>query len=237
MEDRVKVTVIVATYKDKPEHLKRTIKSITTQTFKNWELVIVDGAECGVKSDKNIKVIKAPAKGISDAFNKGVESATGDYLYFIGASDYLWDKTVLEKMMEGIEDEMLVCGRINRVSEDGKIRYTSSLNFSKWKLIYKMGLPHQGLFTHRKFFKKYGMFDVSCKYSMDYELLLRAHKSWPGVVMKDVVVAAWVEGGIGKDRTEEVLEEYRKIRIENRIASVLGIEMIIWASKLWAKIK
>ena len=33
---------------------------------------------------ENIKVIKAPAKGISDAFNKGVEVAKGDYFYFIG---------------------------------------------------------------------------------------------------------------------------------------------------------
>jgi len=221
-----KISIILPTYNDKKVDLKRVIDSVAGQTYKNWELVIVDGAECGVKSDKNIKVIKAPAKGISDAFNNGVEAAKGDYLYFIGASDYLWDKNVLEKMMDGIKNELLVCGRINRVSEDGIIRYTSSLNFNKWKLIYKMGLPHQGLFTHRKFFEKYGMFDVNCKYSMDYELLLRAYKSWPGVVMKDVVVAAWTEGGIGKNRTGEVLDEYHNNRIKNGIAPEIVLNFI-----------
>lgn len=229
-----KISIILPTYNDNLENLNMTIQNVVRQTCEKWELIIVDGADCKIESAEKIRVIRTPPKGISDAFNKGVKAASGDYLYFIGAGDYFWNNDVLENMMDGITDEMLVCGRINRVGENGKtIRYTSSLNFNKWQLIYKMGLPHQGLFTHRKFFEKYGMFDINCKYSMDYELLLRAYKSWPGVVMKDVVVAAWREGGVGKDRTEDVLEEYRKIRIKNRIAPVVVINFITYISKLW----
>ncbi|KKQ71367.1 MAG: Glycosyl transferase, family 2 [Candidatus Shapirobacteria bacterium GW2011_GWE1_38_92] len=235
-----RISVVVATYKDKLINLNKTIESVIYQTYKNWEIIIVDGADCGIKTADNIKVIKTPPRGISDAFNKGVEVARGNYMYFIGAGDYLWRVDVLEKMMKGVDKEkdMLVCGRINRVSEDGKIiRYTSTLNFKKWQLLYKMGLPHQALFTNKKFFEKYGMFDLNCKYSMDYELLLRAYKTWPGVMMKDVVVAVWAEGGIGKNRINQVLDEYRRIRIKNKITNENVINLIFWLSRLWLKMK
>ena len=239
-----KVSVIVATYNCKGE-IEKTIKSFVDQTYRNKELIIIDGDS----TDGTVEIIKKyekyianwvskPDKGISDAFNKGVKASKGDYLYFIGAGDCFWSEDALERMMDGVKDETLVCGRINRVSEDGNnILYTSSLDFEKWHLLYKMGLPHQALFTHKKFFDEYGLFDLNCKYAMDYELLLRAYKNFPNVVLKDVIVAAWREGGIGKDRTEEVLEEYRKIKIKNNIAPFCLIELISWVSRLWVKIK
>lgn len=233
------ISVIIATY-NPGKSLETTIKSFVDQKYKDKELIIVDGGSTDgtkdtIKKYKNIISywVSEPDKGISDAFNKGVRKATGDYLYFIGAGDFFWKKDVLEKVMAGInpKTDLLVCGRINRTTEDGKrVLYTSTLNFKKWMLIYKMGLPHQGLFTNRKFFQKYGKFDLNCKYAMDYELLLRAFKDFPNVVMKDVIVAAWRAGGVGKGRILKVLDEFRKIKIKNKIAPTFLINLIYLAS-------
>jgi len=57
------------------------------------------------------------------------------------------------------------------------------------------------------------------------------------VMMKDVVVAVWAEGGIGKNRINQVLDEYRRIRIKNKITNENVINLIFWLSRLWLKMK
>lgn len=236
-----KVSVVIATY-NCVQGIETTIKSFVNQKYKNKELIIIDGGS----TDGTVDLIKKykskitywvsePDRGIADAFNKGVRASKGNYIYFIGAGDFFWKNDVLEKVMAGINPkiDILVCGRINRTTEDGrKVLYTSSLNFKKWMLLYKMGLPHQGLFTNKKFFDKYGSFDLNYKFAMDYELLLRAYKEFPNVVMRDVIVAAWKAGGVGKGRILRVLEEFRKIKIKNNIAPKFIINLIYLASVL-----
>jgi hypothetical protein len=153
----------------------------------------------------------------------------------MGAGDYFWSNDVLQGMMQGLnpETDLLVCGKINRVNQAGdQVIYTSSINFKKWHLLYKMALPHQGLFMNKKYFNKYGLFDINCKYAMDYDLLLRSYKNFTKVVLKDIVVAAWREGGVGKDKTLQIYDEYKRIRFKNNIAPKILIYLIDLASRL-----
>lgn len=239
MNTKPKVSIILPTYNVDQSLIDQTLKSVLKQKYQNWEIIIVDAGDCGVSGDKKIKVIKALPRGISDAFNKGIKAAKGDYLYFIGAGDYFWSDNSIEKVMKGIdvEKDMLICGKINRITEDGeKVLYTSSIDFKKWRLLYKMGLPHQALFTNKKFFDRYGLFDVNCKYAMDYELLLRSYKEFPKVIIKDVIVAAWRAGGIGTNKIDKILDEYHRIRLKNKIAMVFVLNLIYFISKLRYKI-
>lgn len=240
-----KVSVIIATYNCESD-IEKTIRSFNDQTYRDKELIIIDaGSTDGTveiikKHKKDINYwISEPDKGISDAFNKSVKAAKGDYIYFIGAGDYFWSNDSIKRMMTGVDKEkdILVCGRINRVTENGKkVLYTSSISFKKWMLLYKMGLPHQALFTNKKYFDNYGLFDENCRYAMDYELLLRAYKEFPRVVIKDVVVTAWRAGGIGTNKIDSILNEYHRIRLKNRIASVFVLNLIYLLSKLRYKI-
>ena len=237
----IKISIVIATLNNS-KGLSETLTSISKQSYRNIEVIVIDGgSKDGTISllKKNDKIvdfwISEPDKGISDAFNKGVKKATGDYLYFLGAGDYFWDKDVLVKVMQGVDPkkDILVCGRINRIPEKGnKVLYTSTLNFKRWMLLYKIGIPHQGLFTNRKYFNKYGLFDANLKYSMDYELLLRSYRNFPDVKMKDVVVAAWRAGGVGKNKILDIFDEYKKIRIKNKIAPEILIDFIDILSRL-----
>ena len=240
-DTRTTVSVIIATFNN-DSSLQKTIDSFIGQKYQHKELIIIDGGSTdfttGIIKKNSSKIsywISEKDKGISDAFNKGVKAAKGDYLLFLGAGDYLWSNNVLKKAMTDVNKrkDMFVCGRINRVTEDGeKVLYTTKINFKKWHLLYKMGLPHQGLFTNRKYFEKYGKFDLNCKYAMDYELLLRRYKDFPQVIMKDLIVSAWREGGIGKDKTIEILNEYRRIKIKNHVAPKWVVDTVDILSKL-----
>ena len=88
-----KFSVITVTY-NAGAVIEDTIQSVITQTYKNIEYIIVDGAS----TDKTMSivnryrerisvVVSEPDRGLYDAMNKGIRLATGDYLCFLNAGD------------------------------------------------------------------------------------------------------------------------------------------------------
>ena len=98
-------------------------------------------------------------------------------------------------------------------------------------------MPHQGLFTHKTYFQKYGLFDVNNIFCMDYEHILRSYKEFPKVMTSNVVVAKWRADGIGNDKMLDVFKEWDKIKRENKVANkfVLNIIKYINLSKYFLK--
>lgn len=231
------ISVITVTY-NAEQHLENTIKSVLSQTYKDIEYIIIDGGS----TDRTLDIIKKyendiaywisePDKGISDAFNKGVKASSGDYVYFLGADDYFLDKSVVSSVVGNIDaqNDVLVCGVVHRVDEQGEVFAKTQPYFKKRDLLFKMALPHQGLFTHKSFFDKFGYFDVDNKFSMDYELLLRAYHDFPIVKMLEIPVAAWRDGGCGSGRFLEIFNEYHENRVKNRVAPIYVLQMInLW---------
>jgi glycosyltransferase involved in cell wall biosynthesis len=244
MKNNIKVSIITPSF-NSVRTIEKTILSVLEQDYDNLEFIIIDGGS----TDGTVDIIKkhqdkihywisGPDKGISDAFNKGLSVATGDYINFQGADDYLLQNNVISLMMANIDPEkdLLVCGRIERIkdTQEREIVFKTSANFSgKRSLLFRMSLPHQALFTNKKFFEKYSTFDVNNKFCMDYEMILRAYKNFPEVVMKDVFVSAWREGGVGKDKTLEIFKEYLAIKKKNKIAPI----WILYIIHLWSIIK
>lgn len=91
------ISVIVPVYKVE-KFLDRCINSIIQQTFTNLEIILVDdgspdrsGEICDEwkMKDKRIRVIHKENGGLSDARNKGLDVATGDYVAFIDSDDWI----------------------------------------------------------------------------------------------------------------------------------------------------
>lgn len=93
----MKVSVIIPVYNVK-DYLETCIKSVINQTFRDYELILVDdgstdgsGILCDLwkQRDRRIRVIHKENGGLSDARNKGIDVAKGDYLTFIDSDDYV----------------------------------------------------------------------------------------------------------------------------------------------------
>lgn len=226
---RPSVSIIIAV-KNAQEGLRRSLESIRLQQYESLETIVIDGGSTDgsvalINANKDVitQYISERDAGISDAFNKGLKLATGDYIYFLGAGDTFIDPLAMTKLFHDLDASyQLVCGKILRVKEDGSTPLWSApesiRSFNKRSLLFKMSLPHQGLFTHRDFFKRYGDFDTSVKFAMDYELLLRAYHDFPKTAVKDVMVARWQAGGIGTHRIIDILDEYTRIKLHHRVA-------------------
>ena len=91
------ISVIVPIYKVE-KYLKRCVDSIINQSYKNLEIILVDDGSPDLcpkicdnysKKDKRIKVIHKKNGGLSDARNKGLDIASGEYISFIDSDDYI----------------------------------------------------------------------------------------------------------------------------------------------------
>ncbi|MDC0120081.1 glycosyltransferase [Flavobacteriaceae bacterium] len=224
----LKVSIIICVLNGE-KSIYKTVESILNQDYLNLELIIIDGGS----SDNTIEIIKSfysskikwisePDKGISDAFNKGIKLATGDYINFQGDGDGFINSNSISDLFINLDlkQRPIVCGNIQRIDINGNLLYKTKIKkrFDKKSLLFKMSLPHQGLFIPKEFFAKYGEFDLNNKYCMDYELLLRSYNNFPKVITKDLVVSNWRADGLGEGKTLEILKEYHKIKLKNKVA-------------------
>jgi glycosyltransferase involved in cell wall biosynthesis len=238
LENKPLITVITVVFNG-VSHLQETILSVLNQTYDNVEYIIIDGGS----TDGTLDIIKKyehaidywvseKDNGISDAFNKGVLLSSGDYINFQGDGDGFYTPFSLEKVtkMIGMKKNALVSGRICRTDELGVKLYISKQqrSFDKKLLLLRMSLPHQGLFTSKDFFKKYGLFDVNNIYCMDYEHLLRAYSNFPDVIFINEVIANWRDDGLGNGKTLDILKEYDLIKTKNNVANVYTLFLIKW---------
>ena len=99
MSEQFLVSVIVPIYKVEA-YIDKCIRSILKQTYKNYEVILVDDGspdKCPDICDKyaceydNIRVLHKKNGGLSDARNAGVSIARGEYVTFVDSDDYIAD--------------------------------------------------------------------------------------------------------------------------------------------------
>lgn len=103
------ISVIIPLY-NKEKHIKDTINSVLVQTYKNFELIIVnDGSTDGSGkivneyNDSRIRIIDKVNEGVSAARNAGIENSIYSFISLIDADD-LWKATFLEEMVSFISE-------------------------------------------------------------------------------------------------------------------------------------
>jgi len=123
------ITVIVPVY-NIIEYLPRCVHSITEQTYKNLEIILVDdGSTDGTgrlcdklgAEDKRIRVFHKENGGSSSARNLGLRYATGEYIGFIDSDDYI-DSDMYERLYEGIKRYNVQIAQIGRDETDAEGR-------------------------------------------------------------------------------------------------------------------
>ena len=106
---QVKFSIIIPVYKVE-EYLEKCIKSVLNQTYKNFELILVDDGspdKCPLicdnyaKIDSRVFVIHKQNGGVSSARNEGIKVAKGEYIWFVDSDDFV-EENSLEILSEYI---------------------------------------------------------------------------------------------------------------------------------------
>ena len=123
------ITVVIPIY-NIMEYLPRCVHSVTGQTYKNLEILLVDdgstdgtGALCDslAAEDERIRVFHKENGGSSSARNYGLDRMRGEYVGFVDSDDYL-EPDAYEKLMSGILDTGAAVAQMGRdeISEAGE---------------------------------------------------------------------------------------------------------------------
>ena len=101
----MKVSIIVPVY-NKEEYIRQCLDSLVNQTFRDIEIILVDGGSTDASADicdeyaardVRIKVIRTKSRGPADSVRQGEEAATGDYYAFVDSDDWV-DTDMMEKL-------------------------------------------------------------------------------------------------------------------------------------------
>ncbi|QNA44989.1 glycosyltransferase family 2 protein [Lacibacter sediminis] len=192
------------------QYIETVLQSIALQTFSNYELVVLDAlstdgtkeiVEARQKEDQRVRLISEKDNGIYDAMNKGVASAKGEWVYFMGCDDGFYDASVLERLFYSLTEEYdLVYGDVlwvpDEVIEKGTCMPTDLIN---------RNINHQRIFYRRTLFQQYGGYDLQYRIASDHELNIRFFCST--AIRKKYVpytVARYHSGGFSANKVDEV---------------------------------
>lgn len=114
------ISVIIPVY-NVQEYLTECVESVLNQEYKDFELILVDdgstdnsGVYCDefAKKDARVKVVHQQNSGLSEARNKGLEIALGDFITFIDSDDFIHQQMLRQLYLNLVEAEadVSVCG-------------------------------------------------------------------------------------------------------------------------------
>lgn len=206
-DEKCALSIIVPTFNSSGSILK-CLESIERQTFKDYEVLIQDGNS----TDGTLEIIRAfqeakPAMvirpsqeadtGVYDAMNKALQRCRGEWLYFLGSDDELYDENVLARMLQSPQAATadVLYGNVKMVGEtpwfpDGAV-YDGPFDLNKF---LKRNISHQAIFYRSTLIERIGEFNTSYIICADWDLNMRCWAQTPFVYL-DVVVARFHTGG------------------------------------------
>jgi len=161
---------IVTVCKNAERHIREAIRSVARQTYPDIEYIIVDGDS----SDRTLEIVdeyenivdrflSEPDSGVFAAMNKGIQLATGSYIYFLNADDYLVDEKVIEDVAEFLKihsDCDVLYGNLEVREESGIVHVFEPPRPEEIAEFMIYGsMPHQATFAKAEIFEKLGGFN------------------------------------------------------------------------------
>lgn len=215
MNERVKVSIITVCRND-AEGLKETIDSVKSQTYRNFEFLITDGAS----TDNTITVIKDNAtvidnwiseadSGIYNAMNKSLKRANGEYVIFMNSGDCFFDSKVLETVFKDNPSEDVVYGdvRFDRIISANREVKTLDDFFCKSPFC------HQGVFTKLDRIKTSG-FREEFKIVADWVMFTTLFMKGCSFKFVPCTIAQCKTGGVSADAGRNNLERLKFLEEE-----------------------
>ena len=168
----MKLSIITVNYND-IEGLKKTINSVISQTFHDYEWIIIDGGS----ADGGKELIEQyqqhftywcsePDSGIYNAMNKGIAHAKGEYINFMNSGDVYASPHTLSDVFSDNHQEDLLYGDWIYVYDSHEERISFSIDKLYTEFVRK-NICHQALFIRTSLLKKKG-YDETISVLADY---------------------------------------------------------------------
>lgn len=205
--------------------LEMTMRSVLSQTCKDFEYIIVDGASTdgsmaviqrlAQEFGSRLKWLSEPDSGIYNAMNKGIRMAVGEYIEVLNSADLLAAPDVVERMTTALVEKgkpAILYGNMVKMDAQGKENGKSKEVEYSLRQYYASTMNHDCCFIKRSLFEEYGYYDETLKIVSDWKWFLQAiglGKVRP--VYVDIDVTWFDTGGISETNLQLRWQERRQV--------------------------
>ena len=237
------VSVIIPTH-NRRTTLSRAVESVLSQTFRDWELIIVDdGSTDGTDQDwadpgdPRIRYLRTEHRGVSAARNLGIQEAGFPWIAFLDSDD-TWRPEKLEKQLAALESHP---GCLAVHSDEIWIRRGRRVNPKKihrkyggW--VYRYSLPRcvispSSILISRQLLNRCGVFDETFPVCEDYELWLRMFARHPICFVDQPLVVKTGGHADQLSRSTWGLDRFRVRAMVMTVESgILSLQQEVWTA-------
>jgi glycosyltransferase involved in cell wall biosynthesis len=178
------VSVIIPTY-NRASLVERAIRSVLTQTFTDYELIVVDdGSHDSTRDllasfDSRIAVLSQPNRGVAAARNLGIRASTGELVAFLDSDDeWLPEKLTAQVACYDAADPFFICHTDEIWMRDGQEVRQRAVHQKQGGRFFERALERclispSSVVISRKLLDRCGWFDETLPAAEDYDLWLR----------------------------------------------------------------
>jgi len=212
----MKLSIITINYNNL-EGLQRTIQSILSQTWKDFEWIVIDGGS----TDGCVELLEQHKEhfsywchekdnGVFHAMNKGIAKAKGEYLNFMNSGDTFYEADTLEKVFSMAVDEKVgvYYGDYYESFRDGHLKERLLPQNLDLRFIMHMPINHQSAFIKRTLLTEQG-YDESYRIVSDWKAFIQWLVAGVPFCHLDLHVAKFDMEGINQS-----MEEKKNIELE-----------------------
>jgi glycosyltransferase involved in cell wall biosynthesis len=155
-------------------------------------------------ADSRVRLVSEPDKGVYDAMNKGIASARGQWVYFLGSDDLLHDNTVFSFVfgLPGNDQVDLLYGNVVGPSYKGV--YDGEFDLDK---LLVRNISHQAIFYRRSVLERLGGYNLRYRGYADWELNIRCYKEGIRMRYVDRIIGRFGPGGLSSRHDVPFLQE------------------------------
>ena len=223
MAEPLLISIITASLNNRRTVLA-TLESVRSQRFQSFEHIVCDGGSTDGTLDVlrefedryNLSWSSGYDRGISDAMNKGLQTAKGKYIIVIQADDVLIDSDVFSFVASQLDTEVHdICSfPVVRERPGSSPFLYRPIKVPGW-YHFKFTIPHQGAFVHRRLFERIGGFREEFSIAMDYDFFYRAFAAKASLRFFSRPVSRMGGCGISSNRNHLLKRLHEERRVQN----------------------
>ena len=214
------LSIITINYNNKLG-LQKTINSVISQTYKDFEWIIIDGGSTDGSKELIEQYSKCvtywvsePDNGIYNAMNKGILKCNGEYILFLNSGDWLNKSYSLEVINQReFTEDFIIFDMMLSFPQKETVRNLDLLKDNLLAFLYQDTFPHQSTLIKRTIFTKYGLYEEQYKYVADWLLSFKACilNNATYKYCKGIILTKYDLTGISSINYSEVIKERRSI--------------------------
>lgn len=216
-----KISIVTIAFNCEKE-IEETILSVINQKYDNKEYLIIDGASkdgtmdvVNKYRDKIDVIISEPDKGRSDAFNKGIEHATGDYIVMMNAGDLLADDALNKFAKNYVPGYDVIKGNTIRWNEKTGFKSIEYPVINYPAIPFKFSVCHQSTYISKLAYERWGGYGLGFKICMDFDLMLRFVANGAKFLKINEDLAVFRMGGISQTSSQRRYDEMKLAMLGN----------------------